>query len=225
MSDRENAVWNRAAFGSGADLAEGDSALAGLLRLHSRAMSGGVLDALESTTGDAFADAVHGYRYFGLVAAAEVLEDVRSRLDQGLSGDEADAVEAAADQRYGAVIVDDDVIFSAFRARLRADRKTSRQVRNAELPLGVGRRLLGSELATSRFGVWVTPGSAICRARTGRRTDVMKKRSALSRDGPLWCGRRRWLPRSFSVSISRTKRSASALRVNVLECARPSGSR
>ena len=33
------------------------------------------------------------------------------------------------------------------------------------------------------------------------------------------------LPRSFSVSISRTRRSASALRVKVLEWARPSGSR
>jgi hypothetical protein len=58
---------------------------------------------------------VDGYRYFGIGAAAEVLEDVRSSVDAGLSADEADALERMADERYGDVVTDDEVIVSAFR--------------------------------------------------------------------------------------------------------------
>jgi hypothetical protein len=118
VSDRESEVWNRAAFGGGTAPEAGDSALAALLRVHSRAMSGGLLDALESTTAQEFSAAVDGYRQFGLAAAAAVLEDVRSRVESGLDADDADDLEAEADDRYGAVIADDEVIFSAFRERL-----------------------------------------------------------------------------------------------------------
>ena len=81
-------------------------------------MNGGLLDALESTTAEEFSAAVDGYRQFGLGAAAEVLEDVRSRIEEGLDDDDADDLEAEADARYGAVIADDEVIVSAFRERL-----------------------------------------------------------------------------------------------------------
>ena len=114
VSDRENEVWNRAAFGGGTAPEAGDVALAALLRVHSRAMSGGLLDALEYTTAEEFSAAVNSYREFGLDAAAEVLEDVRSRIEDGLNDDDADALEADADDRYGAVIADDEVIVSAF---------------------------------------------------------------------------------------------------------------
>jgi hypothetical protein len=118
VSDRENEVWNRAAFGGGTAPEAGDAALAALLSVHSRAMNGGLLDALESTTAEEFSAAVDGYRQFGLGAAAEVLEDVRSRIEEGLDDDDADDLEAEADASYGAVIADDEVIFSAFRERL-----------------------------------------------------------------------------------------------------------
>jgi hypothetical protein len=81
-------------------------------------MSGGLVDALESTSAEEFSAAVDGYRQFGLDAAAEVLLDVRSRLDAGLSADEADDLESEADEAYGSVIEDDEVIVSAFRKHL-----------------------------------------------------------------------------------------------------------
>lgn len=118
MSERENEVWNRAAFGSATAPQVGDAALASLLRVHSRAMSGGLLDALESSTPAEVAAAVDGYRLFGLAAAAEVVESVYSRMEAGLDDDEADLLEAEADERYGAVVPDDEAIFSAFRERL-----------------------------------------------------------------------------------------------------------
>ena len=118
VSDRESEVWNRAAFGGGESPAPGDAALAALLRLHGRAMSGGLLDALESHPATELSAAVDGYRYFGLDAAAEVIRDVRARLDSGPIADEADDLESQADARYAAVIADDEVIVTAFRALL-----------------------------------------------------------------------------------------------------------
>ena len=60
--------------GGGASPAPGDIALAALLRFHSSAMSGGVLDALERLTEAQVGEAVQGFRWFGLDEAATFLE-------------------------------------------------------------------------------------------------------------------------------------------------------
>jgi hypothetical protein len=124
VSELENVIWNRAAMERGGQSPlVGDIALAALLRLHSRAMSGGLLDAVETlASATDFNAAVDGYRFFGLGAVATVIEDVRSQVtSEGYDDDAATALEADADLRYGELVVDDGVLFAAFQARLAAD--------------------------------------------------------------------------------------------------------
>jgi hypothetical protein len=111
MTGAANQIWNRANFGGDAPLRRGDRALAGLLRLHNRAMNGGVLHALELSVAE-FAVALDGYRYFGFDQAVAVLDETRARFEAGLTADEAEALESASDESYAVVI------FSAFAGRL-----------------------------------------------------------------------------------------------------------
>ena len=109
-------IWNRAAMeGGGASPAPGDIALAALLRFHSSAMSGGVLDALERLTEAQVGQAVQGFRWFGLDEAATFLE---AAFEQWRSAEHTpeveDAMEAQFDADYSLAISSDATIAAAF---------------------------------------------------------------------------------------------------------------
>jgi hypothetical protein len=118
-------VWNRACAEAGRPKTltlAGDRALADMVRLHSLAMNSGLLDAIERQSVAERVAALDGYRFFGLHAAADVVQDIGRRLDNGaLTSEEADELEAEADARYDAVVADDDVLVRAFEARYDED--------------------------------------------------------------------------------------------------------
>lgn len=89
-------------------------------------MSGGLLDALERLNQGDVAEAVAGYRYFGLDSAASVIEAVGQELaasDPENSPGTYDELETAADARYAAAVADDSTIFRAFQDRLQQTRE------------------------------------------------------------------------------------------------------
>jgi hypothetical protein len=116
-------VWNRACMAHGGpEPRHGDLALAAMLRFHSRAMSGGLLDAVEGVSATEVSDALAGFRYFGLDEAAAVLEWVVAQ-GSGVDADDIDAgrmLESQADERYGTVVPDDSVLTGAFERSYRA---------------------------------------------------------------------------------------------------------
>lgn len=103
---RVDLVWNRACFHPEALSLPGDRALADMLLAHGYAMNGGVLHAVQDLEPDQLDAALSGYRYFGLTAALELMEDARTRIRQGLDDDAADRLESESDARYGEVGTD-----------------------------------------------------------------------------------------------------------------------
>src|SRR3546814_13999228 len=76
----QDQIWNRAALEvGGTNPREGDKALASLLLLHGMAMNGGIDHAVEVLTPLEFSAALAGFRYFGLVRIAELLERSEER--------------------------------------------------------------------------------------------------------------------------------------------------
>lgn len=108
VSDSDN-IWNRAAFeGGGPTPLEGDVALAALLAVHGMVMNGGTDHAIEVLDAFEFAAGVAGFRYFGLLEAASMLE--AAQMPQ------ADHLDLNA--RYGALIPNDSTLVEAFKAKL-----------------------------------------------------------------------------------------------------------
>ena len=117
-------IWNRAALESGGPTpGAGDRALAAALRLHSSAMSGGVLDAVEHMTDEELDAAEAGYRWLHVPAASEAIAAVRRAIAEGalLDPDRASALEMSSEDDYDKAIEDDAALDSAFRARLQTD--------------------------------------------------------------------------------------------------------
>lgn len=97
-------VWNRAALESGgAEPREGDRALAALLLAHGLVMNGGVHHAVEVLSEDEIRAAISGFGFFSLAAVGRLFEEAKT-LD-----------EEAANQRYWALIPDDEAIDRRFR--------------------------------------------------------------------------------------------------------------
>jgi hypothetical protein len=73
-------IWNRACFceGDHSGLLRGDIALNNLLRVHGRAMNGGLLFAIENTSPKEFFDAQQGYEYFEFPCIASLMIYVQS---------------------------------------------------------------------------------------------------------------------------------------------------
>lgn len=89
-------VWNRAAMErGGTQPRKGDVALAALLSLHSLAMNGGLLHAIERHSHDEIEQAVSGFRYFDLNDAAEVVVSIAQQAGRVDVAD-LDAVEQLA---------------------------------------------------------------------------------------------------------------------------------
>jgi hypothetical protein len=122
--DLADSIWNRAALeGGGSSPGAGDTALAAALLLHSSAMSGGVLDAVETLTDEELDAAEAGYRWLHVPAASEAIAAVRRAIADGALDDpqRASALEMSADDHYDEAIEDDAALDSAFRARLETD--------------------------------------------------------------------------------------------------------
>jgi uncharacterized protein YpuA (DUF1002 family) len=84
----------------------GDAALAAALSLHNLAMSGGLVDAIERL-GRAELDAAEsGYRWLGLDTAAQVVEMVKYKIDDGAldDGERAESLELRANEEYARAI-------------------------------------------------------------------------------------------------------------------------
>jgi hypothetical protein len=111
-------IWNRAAIERGGSSPRtGDVALAALLRLHSQAMSSGLLHAVtDGLSPEEIEAALAGYRYFGLDDVAQIVESVASQA-QIASDDELDTLEGEADFRYGEAVPQDAFLVGAFEAR------------------------------------------------------------------------------------------------------------
>jgi hypothetical protein len=107
-------VWNRAATeGGGPDPGTGDEMLTALLLAHGQIESGGVLNAFDVLSPDQVAEAVRGYRYFGLTDAAAFLEREAAVPED----DRADEDEARLDKTYNEDLVPTDSVFDEPLAR------------------------------------------------------------------------------------------------------------
>lgn len=122
--DLADTIWNRAALDSGGPTpGEGDRALAAALLLHTSAMSGGLLDAVENLTDEELDAAEAGYRWLHVPAASEAIASVRRAIADGALDDpaRASAIEMSADNHYDEAIENDAALDNAFRARLSTD--------------------------------------------------------------------------------------------------------
>lgn len=119
--DPADEVWNRAAMAEGGpDARQGDIALASVLVVHSAAMSGGLLNAVEQAAPDQLDSAEAGFRWLRLDTAADVVAMVRREVEAGALDDDdrAEDLEQRADDEYGRVVPTDQAIVDAFRSRL-----------------------------------------------------------------------------------------------------------
>ena len=119
--DEADQIWNRAATGDGGPQSRvGDRALTSVLRLHSLAMSGGMLDAVERLTDAQLDEAEVGYRWLRLDGAAEVVAYVRREIASGAVDDDArtEALERRVDADYRRVIPTDSTIETVYRELL-----------------------------------------------------------------------------------------------------------
>jgi hypothetical protein len=114
--NRADTIWNRAAMERGGNKpAAGDAALAALLYAHGLVMNGGVLYGVELMKAPQLAAADAGYRFFGLDAAADLLQRAKKLLRRG--GD-LDEQEALLDAEYMACIPNDSALVRRFEKHL-----------------------------------------------------------------------------------------------------------
>ncbi len=112
-------VWNRACGqGECSSPGAGDSALAALLMFHGFAMCDGVLYGLEIFSEVQIAAAADGFRFFGLVEAASVIEtgllELRRIQTHGENRAEVGTLELALEDRY-ATHANDRIVEEAFK--------------------------------------------------------------------------------------------------------------
>ncbi len=113
-----DAIWNDACdYGADGEAPEGTPVgiqhLASLLRIHGSVMGGGLAFALEVNEPFRVKRAVEALHYFGLAAAAELLEDT---LGRSLKGQDSESW--PTDDGFNGLI-DGDVLDSAFQAKAR----------------------------------------------------------------------------------------------------------
>jgi len=106
---RLNKIWDRAARNGGSSPRRGDTALASLLRVHGMIMSGGIEHALSSLSPEQYKAGIEGYRYFGLLGAAIVLDQARITKD-------ADLIHLT--ENYKTIIPNDSRLFHALGVKL-----------------------------------------------------------------------------------------------------------
>jgi hypothetical protein len=138
--DSADEIWNRAIDGGGPNPCPGDLALFALLRLHTLAMSGGLLEASERLGADKLDAAQAGYQWMGLGAAADVLTEVRREIAAGVLDDDdrAERLELSADEDYAAVVPTDQTLVAAFKVRLGEQPEAFASLDLPHAPLTIG---------------------------------------------------------------------------------------
>ncbi|MEM8548203.1 MAG: hypothetical protein AAGF46_08585 [Pseudomonadota bacterium] len=108
-------IWNRAALeGGGTDPKAGDLAPAAMLLAHGLIMNGGVHHAVECLTPEETANAIEGFRYFGLSAIGDIL----LAISDGHLSPCTDATEYLANTGYHQHVPDDNELARRFKAML-----------------------------------------------------------------------------------------------------------
>lgn len=110
LTDRDK-IWNRACEGGGESPRCGDVALAALLLFHGLAMNGGILHAVECLSAEQLVAAEAGYRYFGHGKVGDVIAAAEQAIHLGK---DLEHLEGEFDQRYWALVPDDDVLVKSF---------------------------------------------------------------------------------------------------------------
>ena len=109
---KQDQIWNRAALeAGGSSPAVGDIALANLLMAHGLIMNGGVEHAIECLSRDELADSIAGFKYFGFLAAANVLSQPPSNMEDS---------EELLNSAYWQAVPDDSALAHAFHLKLLA---------------------------------------------------------------------------------------------------------
>ena len=120
LSDADK-IWNRACGyydGTVNDKFAGDLALRALLSLHGPTMNGGVFHPFDVLSEDEIAEALRGYRYFGLDAIAELFLRAKALID---SGADFRNFESALDLEYDKHVPDDQKLVDIFKLHLAAN--------------------------------------------------------------------------------------------------------
>lgn len=103
-------IWNRAATESGGtNPAPGDCALTAILLAHGAVMSGGVAHAHEVLSPEELTEAISGFNYFAVPAAAHVL---------ALPSPDTDKPSEMADHAYWPAVPSNATLPDAFRIKL-----------------------------------------------------------------------------------------------------------
>jgi len=111
---KEDQIWKRAARNGGSSPRKGDTALASLLRVHGMIKSGGIERALDSLPQQQYKAGVNGFRYFGLLGAAIVLEQARlKRISKNIDIEQLN-------ENYNGLVPGDDALFRALEIKLLA---------------------------------------------------------------------------------------------------------
>lgn len=114
-TSQQDQIWKRAAMnGGGTRPGKADIALASLLRMHGMIMSGGIEHALAALSPQQFKAGVEGYRYFGLLGAAIVME--QARIKRITKNSELDQF----NENYKILVPGDNALFRAFQVKLLA---------------------------------------------------------------------------------------------------------
>jgi hypothetical protein len=109
---KQDQIWNRAALeAGGSSPGVGDLALTNLLSAHGLVMNGGVQHTIECMSRDELADSIAGFKYFGFFAAANVLSQPSSNLEDS---------EESLNSAYSLAVPDDSTLVDAFHIKLLA---------------------------------------------------------------------------------------------------------
>lgn len=94
--------------------------MSAVLDLHSLAMNGGLLDAVERLTREQLDAAQTGFRWLKLEPAADLVATIRHEIAAGALVDEdrAEALEVRADEEYERLVPTDQALYDAFDIRL-----------------------------------------------------------------------------------------------------------
>jgi len=109
-------IWNRACEGGGDSPNSGDHALSAVLLFHGPAMNGGVIHAVQCLSSVQLLSAQAAFRYFGLIAAAELISKAERFINEVA---ESETVESMLNQEYWQIIPDDEVLVKSFESHLR----------------------------------------------------------------------------------------------------------